>query len=176
MSKLIGAIAVVLAALAAPASAARGAVFGPHVAACSSGSGKPAMLVQVLGLKSRTGIVRVQSYGGDPARFLAKGSWLERIDVPTPKSGAVEICLPVPKSGLYAVSVRHDVNGSGKSDMRDGGGISGNPEVSLTDVIFKRKPDASEIAIRVGAGVTPVPVVVNYVQGGSVRPVKTASR
>ncbi|PTQ07795.1 hypothetical protein CLG96_16740 [Sphingomonas oleivorans] len=175
MSKLMGALAAVLAALAAPAGAARGAIFGPHVADCSPEAGRPAMLVQVTGFKSRTGLVRVQSYG-NPKRFFEKGAWLERVEIPTPANGSVEICMPVPSSGTYAVSVRHDVNGSGKSDMKDGGGLSGNPSVSLTDLIFKRKPDPEEVAVHVGSGVVTVPVVLKYVQGGSVKPIRTAFR
>lgn len=149
------------------------AVLGPYAAACEAG--KPAMLVRVEGFKSRTGIVRVQSYGGDPANFFAKGSYLARVDVHVPPSGPVEICMPVPQPGVYAASVRHDVNGSGKSDLADGGGTSGNPRMSLLDVVLRRKPDPSQVAVHV-RGTTPVPVVLNYVQGGAVRPVAVAGR
>ena len=58
------------------------------------------MLVRIVGLKARSGTVRVQSYGGDPARFLDKGSYLERVEVQPPAVGPVEVCLPVPQPGI----------------------------------------------------------------------------
>jgi uncharacterized protein (DUF2141 family) len=146
------------------------AILGPHAAACSA-EAKPAMLVRVEGLKSRTGVVRVQSYGGDPARFFDKGTYIERVQVAVPRSGPLEVCMPVPRPGVYAVSVRHDANGNGKTDMNaDGGGFSGNPNLSLLDAVFKRKPSPSQVQVRV-SGVTPVSVRLNYVNGTSVGPI-----
>lgn len=171
----LSAIAGLMLAAALPAAAAGAAVLGPHAAACISGAG-PAMLVRVEGLKARTGSLRVQSYGGAPADYFEKGAWLRRVEIKVPSSGAIDVCLPVPAAGTYAVSVRHDVNGSGKADMADGGGMSGNPRLSLTDVLFRRKPKPQTVAIAVGGGVQRVPVVLSYVQGGSFRPVTTAAR
>jgi uncharacterized protein (DUF2141 family) len=178
MSKLlvpVVATALFAGGVVAPA-AATAAIVGPHAAECAPGAGKPAMLVRVLGLKIRTGKVRVQSYGGDPARYFDKGTYLERVDVPTPANGPVDVCMPVPRPGAYAVSIRHDLNGSGKSDMTDGGGFSGNPSVSLLDVVFKRRPSPVQVEVKVANGVTRVPIVLNYVQGGSVKPIATAER
>jgi uncharacterized protein (DUF2141 family) len=84
--------------------------------------------------------------------------------------------MPVPKPGIYAISVRHDANGNGKSDSNDGGGMSGNPPMSLFDVLFKRKPDPAKVEIRVSEGVTSTSITLNYVQGGSFKPLATASR
>ncbi len=152
--------------LAAPAGAA---VLGPHADACSGG--RPAMLVHVRGLKSHTGIVRVQSYGGDPAHYFDKGSYLERVEVRVPAAGPVDVCMPVPRSGTYAVSVRHDANGNGSTDIgSDGGGFSGNPDVSLFDAMFKRKPSPVQVEVKV-SGLTNVPVVLNYIHGTSVGPI-----
>ena len=178
MSKLLvrmSAVAMLgLAPVLTPA-AVQAAILGPHANECAAGSDRPAMLVRILGLKSRTGNVRVQSYGGDPARFFAKGSYLERVDVRTPAEGPVEICMIVPRPGTYAVSVRHDLNGSGSSDLSDGGGFSGNPSVSLMDVAFKRRPSPERVEVKV-AGVTRVPIVLNYVQGMTVKPIASAER
>lgn len=160
--------------LAASAMPAHAAVLGEFAAACEQASG-PAMLVHVTGLKSRTGTLRVQSYGGAPDTYFDKGAWLRRVDVAVPASGAIDVCVPVPASGAYAVSVRHDLNGSGKTDMKDGGGMSGNPKLSLFDVMFKRKPDPRDVQVSVH-GVTRVPVVLNYVQGGSFRPIAMAAK
>ena len=152
---------------------AHAAMFGPDPAACE-GNG-PAMLVRIDGLKKRAGILRVQSYGGDPTRYFEKGSYLRRIEFPVPAAGPVEVCVPVPANGTYAVSVRHDVDSSGKAGMNDGGGMSGNPHMSLFDVMFKRKPSPGKVQVSVH-GVTRVPVVMNYVQGGGFRPLAMASR
>jgi uncharacterized protein (DUF2141 family) len=177
MSKLL--VPVVAAALCASGlvapSLAAAAIVGPHASDCGTGSEKPAMLVRVLGLKSRTGIVRVQSYGGDPAHYFDKGTYIERVDAPVSASGPIEVCMIVPRSGSYAISVRHDVDGSGKAGMSDGGGFSGNPSVSLMDVVFKRRPSPVQVEVKV-AGVTRVPIVLNYIQGGSVKPIASAER
>jgi len=174
MSKLTMSVAAIgLLALSAPAWPARAVVLGPDAAVCAD-SGNPAMLVRIDGFKARTGKLRVQSYGGDPKTFFEKGAYLKRIEVEVPRNGAAEVCVPVPQAGVYAVSVRHDVNGSGKTDRKDGGGMSGNPEVSVSDLIFKRKPKPSEVAVRVAGSRVVVPVVLNYIQGGSFQPIQTA--
>lgn len=178
MSKLLARIGAAAALGLAPvmlSTSADAAILGPHASDCAPGSDKPAMLVRVLGLKARTGEVRVQSYGGDPARYFAKGAYIERVDVRTPAEGPVEVCMVVPRAGTYAVSVRHDVNGSGSSDMSDGGGFSGNPSVSLMDVAFKRRPSPAQVEVKV-TGVTRVPIVLNYVQGMTVKPIASAER
>lgn len=176
MSKLsaspIAPIAACAALLIAAAPAAA-TVLGPHAGDCRGG-GRPAMLVKIIGLKSRTGILRVQAYD-DPARFFEKGSYIERIEVRPPAAGPIEVCVPVARGGTYAVSVRHDINGTGHADLSDGGGTSGNPNVSMMDVLFKRRPSPEQVAVRV-AGITPVPVILNYVQGSSVRPLAAAER
>jgi hypothetical protein len=46
----------------------------------------------------------------------------------------------------------------------------------MFDMLFKRKPAASQVAVKVGNGVAVVPIVVNYVQGGSIKPISTATR
>jgi uncharacterized protein (DUF2141 family) len=158
-----------LIAAATPLSAAGAAVLGPHAEVCAAG--KPAMLIHIQGLKSRTGILRVQLYGGDPEHYFDKHTYIDRVEVRTPPAGPVDICMPVPRPGTYAVSVRHDANGNGDVDIgSDGGGFSGNPSVSLFDAMFKRKPDPLEVQVRVN-GLAQVPVILNYVHGTSVGPI-----
>lgn len=154
---------------------ANAAVLGPQAAKCADDRG-PAVLVEIVGLKKRAGTLRVQSYGGDTSRFFEKGAWLDRIDVLVPTSGTISVCVPVPRPGTYAISVRHDMNGNGKSDMADGGGMSGNPDISLIDLMFKKKPSTREVAFAVGDRVRTITVTMNYVQGGAFRPLKQASR
>jgi len=168
MSKFMSFLAGLIAA-ATPLGAAGATVLGPHADDCDGT--KPAMLVRVEGLKSRTGTVRVQSYGGDPANYFEKHAYLERIEVRTPPAGPIEVCMPVPRPGVYAVSVRHNADGKSGTDIgKDGGGFSGNPNVSLFDAMFKRKPSPVQVQVHV-AGLTKVPVILNYVHGASVGPV-----
>ncbi len=173
MSKVrIGAGAATLAALMALPAAVGAAPAGPFADVCAAG--QPAMLVHVVGFKQRTGVVRVQSYGGDPDHYFDKGSYLKRIELRVPAAGALDVCVPVPAPGRYAVSVRHDVDGDDHAGRADGGGMSGNPHLSLFDLMFKRKPPADAVAVPVGHGVRVVPVVLNYLSGGSFAPVAGA--
>jgi uncharacterized protein (DUF2141 family) len=158
-----------LGALAALPAVGHASVIGPFATACEAGG--PAILVRVTGFKARTGVLRVQSYGGDPDHYFDKGTYLKRIEVQVPAAGAADVCVPVPGPGRYAISVRHDLNGSGKTDRSDGGGMSGNPHLSLIDLMFKRKPSPDQVAVAVPRGVRVVPVVLNYLQGGSFAPV-----
>ena len=166
MLRLTLSIAAGMLAVAAPAAAQ--AALGPDAAACRTGAGEPALLVDVRGFKSRTGRLRVQVYGSNPADFLASGKKLKRIDVPVTPSGPMQVCVAVPKAGTYAIAVRHDINGNNKSgDWNDGGGFSRNPKLSL----LKLKPKHQQVAIPVGNGVKPISVTLNYRNGLAIGPV-----
>ena len=146
--------------LAAPASAA----LGPDAAACSEG--RPALLVSVNGFKARSGKLRVQLYGDNPDTFLAKGAKLKRIDLPV-TGGTMNVCVAVPHPGIYAVAVRHDVNGdNSRGDWSDGGGFSNNPSLSLLHL----KPSLRQAAVSVGNGVKTVSVTLLYRHGLSIGP------
>lgn len=154
---------------------AHSAVLGPDANVCTAGD-SPAILVKVVGLKNRLGKVRARTFTGNPKTYFDKKFYLKRTEVEAPDSGAVEICMPVPKPGRYAVDIRHDINNNGDSDKSDGAGTSGNPSVSLFDILFKRRPPADKVEISVGSGVVVVPIVINYVQGGSLKPITNSVR
>ncbi|WP_333567319.1 DUF2141 domain-containing protein [Sphingorhabdus sp.] len=137
---------------------------------CAANIG-PAILVKVVGLKHRLGTVRIRLFGGNPSTYFDKRYALKRVEFVPPKIGNVEYCVPVPRAGTYVVDVRHDANGSGKSDRADGAGASGNPDVSLLDVVLKRKPSASKVQIAVGSGTTVTTIVVKYLSGGGLKPI-----
>lgn len=162
-------------ALAAASAAPAGAtILGPDAATCARGEGS-AILVNVVGFKNRAGTVRARTFGGSPSTWFDKRYYLKRTLADVPASGPVAICMPVPGPGVYAVDIRHDVDGRGKTDKSDGAGASGNPDVSLFDVLFKRKPQPGKVAVKVGDGVTPITVVLKYLSGGSVKPVQISS-
>ncbi|OWK33076.1 DUF2141 domain-containing protein [Sphingomonas mucosissima] len=169
--KTLPLIAVAASLLAAPAAAqGGGAILGPYASRCSAGNA-PAILVTVVGMKARTGNVRVRTFGGATSTWFEKKRWLTRVEVPAPASGPVRVCMPVSAPGTYAVDLRHDVSGNGKTDRSDGGGASGDPKVTLIDFILGRKPSPTVTAVRVGNGVTEINVTVMYLQNGALRPV-----
>jgi uncharacterized protein (DUF2141 family) len=166
MSRLFLSVAVLAAALTFPAVPAA-AALGPDAAACSAGANRPAMLVSINGFKNRVGKLRVQLYGGNPADFLERGKKMKRIDLPVTRGGAMNVCIAVPRSGTYAIAVRHDADNNGKTNWNDGGGFSNNPKLSL----LKLKPSARAVSVAVGSGVKVVPVILNYRSGLSIAPV-----
>lgn len=166
MSRLFLSAAVAAAALTLPAGPAA-AALGPDAAACSAGANRPAMLVSVNGFKNRVGKLRIQLYGGNPSDFLERGKKLKRIDLPVTRAGAMNVCVAVPRTGTYAIAVRHDADNNGKTNWNDGGGFSNNPKLSL----LKLKPSHRSAAVTVGGGVKVVPVVLNYRSGLSIGPV-----
>lgn len=161
-AKVAGLVAVALAAAPGAAQAA----LGPDAATCRSGN-RPAILVNVNGFKARSGNLRVNVYGSDPAKFLERGQYVRQINLPVTRAGAMPICVAVPRAGQYAVAVRHDIDGDG-NDWGDGGGFSRNPRLSLTNL----RPRYQNVAFNVGAGVQSINVVLNYRFGLSVRPVR----
>lgn len=171
MLKVTGSVAAAALALVAPIASAQAQVLGPDAPACHPEANVAAVLVNVGGFKARTGKLRVQIYGDNPADFLAKGKKLRRIDLPVTRAGAMHVCVALPGPGHYAVAVRHDVEGSGKSGWNDGGGFSRNPKISLTSL----KPRYRDVVIGVGNGPREIDVVLNYRQGFSIKPVALAA-
>ncbi|WP_164117497.1 DUF2141 domain-containing protein [Sphingorhabdus sp. Alg239-R122] len=161
-----GSAAMALALVATPAGAQRQKISN-DMSKCVSGAG-PAVLVEVRGFKKTTGRIRVQAYEGTSAKWLKKGAWINRIDVPVRANGGkMRFCMPLPKAGTYGIAVRHDMDGNGKSGWNDGGGFTGNPNISLTNL----KPSIKKSAIRVGNGVARANVVLNYRRGLSIKPI-----
>ena len=167
-------IGLPLAAAAAFAVPAEATVLGPDAAVCARGDG-PAILVNVVGFKSRAGTVRARTFGGSPSTWFDKKHYLKKTLADLPSSGAVAICMPVPGPGTYAVDIRHDINANSDTDKSDGAGASGNPPISLFDIVFGRRPPANKVSVQVGTGVTPITIVLKYVMGGSVKPVQMTS-
>ena len=169
MSKFSGVMSAVatLAAMPLAAAPASAAPIGPDAQVCERGDA-PAVLVRVPALKERSGKLRVQIYGDNPADFLAKGQWLKRVDVPVTGGGPMNVCVALPSAGRFAVAVRHDLDGDGKSGWSDGGGFSRNPGLSL----LKLKPSYTDVAVTVGNGVKPLDVYLNYRHGLAIKPLK----
>lgn len=156
MSKFISAsLCVALLAFAASAQA-EGRVISNDLSKCKSG---PSTLVQISGVKASTGKIRVQSYRGTSADWLAKGRWLTRIEVPA-RAGSMTVCVPLPAAGSYGIAVRHDVNGNGKTDLSsDGGGMSNNPSINIFNL---GKPSYKKTAFSVGETPKTISISMKY--------------
>lgn len=134
-------------------------------AASGCAPGKPSVLVHVAGFKQAAGKVKISLYGSDSHRWLTKGGRISKVKMPV-TGRAMDICLPVPAPGRYAVAVHHDFNLNGDRDRQDGGGYSRNPKVSL----LNPKPPFSKAAFAVGNGPSKVGVKLLYIKGLSVGP------
>lgn len=151
--------------------AAASAAIGPDAAACNARSGRTALIVNVRGFQSREGNLRVQVYGADAAQFLTS-SYVRRVDLPVTNSGAMPVCVALPGPGRYAVAVRHDQNGDGRSDWGDGGGFSRNPALALPNP----RPTHDQVAISVPRGVQASDVTLNYRIGLRIGPLPGGGR
>ena len=147
------------------AAGAQAPVLGTDAAACAPGAGGHAALIRVSGFKDRIGRLRLQFYGDDPKTFLASGTYIRRQEVPMTAAGDMVICISVPAPGAYAFVVLHDRDEDGRlSIWSDGVGFSNNPRLALA------KPKLEPMLVTIGNGVTPIPVVMNYRRGLSVKP------
>ena len=129
---------------------------------------KPAVLIHLAGFKQASGQVKVSLYGADTSRWLVKKGRIAKVKVPVTGS-AMDICMPVPAPGRYALAVHHDLNANGGRDRQDGGGYSRNPKVSL----FNPKPSFDKAAFSVGKGPAQVRVRLLYVRGLGIGPVES---
>ncbi|NIJ35393.1 uncharacterized protein (DUF2141 family) [Sphingopyxis panaciterrae] len=156
MSKILPAsLCVALLAFAVSAQA-EGRIISNDLSKCRSG---PSTLVQISGVKASSGKIRVQSYRGTAADWLAKGRWLTRIEVPA-RAGSMTVCVPLPEAGVYGIAVRHDVNGNGKTDLTsDGGGMSNNPSINVFNL---GKPSYKKTAFSVGDAPKTISISMKY--------------
>jgi uncharacterized protein (DUF2141 family) len=145
-------------AVAAPALAQYRQPIGNDMNKCTVDGG-PAVMVTVDGIKSSTGRVRVQSYRATASEWLAKGRWLNRIEVPA-RAGTMRFCMPVPAAGSYGIAVRHDANGNGETDLsKDGGAMSNNPSINILNL---GKPNFRKTAVSVGNEVKAIRIQMRY--------------
>ncbi len=142
---------------------------------CRPGESGPALLVQAVGMKDRSGNMKLEVYPANEQDFLADdnvlvaaGKTFRRVEVPTPKSGDVVLCVRIPGPGTYAVSLLHDRDSNRKFGWKiDGIGFSGNPKLGWS------KPKAAKARVVVNSsGVSRISVVMNYKSGLGVAPLK----
>lgn len=159
MLKFTASIALSTVLLAVPVTAvSAGQKISNNLSKCRAGNGA-AVLVNVSGIKASTGMMRVQTYHGTKAEWLKTGAWLHRVEAPA-KTGNMQFCLPISSSGTYAVAIRHDINGNGKTDIfGDGGGMSNNPSINIFNL---GKPSYNKTKFVVGSGVKSINIRMRY--------------
>jgi uncharacterized protein (DUF2141 family) len=142
--------------LAAPASAQYRQTYSNDMGKCRSGA---SVKVNISGIESSSGRIRVQSYRGTKEDWLEKGRWLGRIEVAA-KKGSMTVCMPLPGPGVYAIAVRHDTNGNGKTDItKDGGGMSNNPSINILNL---GKPSYKKTQFSVGSAPASISIAMRY--------------
>jgi uncharacterized protein (DUF2141 family) len=119
----------------------------------------PAVRINISGVKAGGGNLRVQLYRGTKADWLETGRWIHRIEVPA-RAGSMAVCMPVPTAGTYAIAIRHDLNGNGKTDIfSDGGGMSNNPSINVLNL---GKPSYRKTAFDVPNAVKAINIQMKY--------------
>lgn len=134
----------------------------------------PSFLVDVAGLRDRTGKLKLEVYPANDSDFLedddvliAAGKTFRRVEQSILPSGAVRLCVRVPSAGSYAVSLLHDRNSDRKFNWRvDGIGFAGNPRLGWS------KPAAAAATAVARASPTRIEIVMNYRRGLGMRPIR----
>ena len=159
--------ALAAALLASAALAGPPQELGKAEGRCRPDETGPALLVTAIGLKDRAGDLKLEVYPANDKDFLqddkiliAQGKTFRRVEEPVPSSGTPTLCVRVPGPGTYAVSLLHDRDANHTFNLSgDGVGFSGNHKLSWS------KPKAAASSMVAGAGLTRVPIVLNYRQG-----------
>ncbi|QZH76443.1 MAG: DUF2141 domain-containing protein [Erythrobacter sp.] len=129
-----------------------------HSVAPCRGSG-PAVWINITEVEASTGTMRIQLYPGTRADWLESGRWLHRIEVPA-RAGSMQVCMPVPSAGNYAIAIRHDVNGNGRTDIStDGGGMSNNPSINVFNL---GRPSIDRTRFSIGQEVKTMSIRMRY--------------
>ena len=116
--------------LFAPAIAALAFAFGAastpaHAEDCTGTPSATKAYVDVRGVKNSSGLIAVTLYADNSKKFLVKHGSLYVGRVPA-KTGTTRVCIYVPKPGVYAIAVYHDVDGNRKFN-RSGIGFPAEP-------------------------------------------------
>jgi uncharacterized protein (DUF2141 family) len=148
--------------------------LGTAEARCRPNEPGPSFLVNVEGLRDRSGKLKLEVYPANDADFLADdnilisaGKAFRRVEQTVPASGPVQLCVRVPSAGSYAVSLLHDRDSNRKFSWRtDGIGFAGNPKLGWS------KPAASDASATARSGATAIEIVMNYRRGLGMRPIR----
>ena len=152
--------------VAAPIPTASDAAVVGDTAACTGGAG-PGILATIVGLKDRTGELKLELYPANEADFLkddrdliAQGKLFRRVRAPTPPAGEVQMCMRVPRPGHYALLFTHNRDGKNKfSIWQDGAGFASNQRLG------RSRPHLAQALVDVPAGGLSVTIRAQYLRG-----------
>lgn len=151
------ATALLALSLSVPAQAQYRNRLSHSIAPCQ-GSG-PAVWIQVTNIASSEGTLRIQLYRGTREDWLESGRWINRIELPA-REGTMQVCMPAPEEGDYAIAIRHDRNDNGRTDISsDGGGMSNNPSINIFNL---GKPGVNRTRFSLGREVLPMSIRMRY--------------
>jgi len=161
---------VIIGVLIIPAMAGAtqtGPDLGKTEGRCRANEHGPAILVNVIGLKDRAGLLKLEVYPSNDTDFLADdnvlidaGKVFRRVEVATPQNGPVQLCVRIPGPGSYSLTVLHDRDSNHRFSLSsDGIGFASNPRLR------REKPKAAETRLIAGAGLTTTDIVLNYLHG-----------
>ena len=166
------ALAALLPLLAAAAPIPSSPELGKAEGRCRAGESGPAFLVNVNGLKDRSGRLKLEVYPANDRDFLADdnvliaaGKTFRRVEVDVPNSGTPVLCVRLPGPGRYGVSLLHDRDSNRKFGWRvDGIGFASNPKLGFS------KPKSAKASASAGGAPTRIDIVMNYQRGLGMRP------
>lgn len=141
---------------------------------CRPNEPGPAFIVDVVGMKDRKGVLKLEVYPSNDKDFLQDdnilinaGKVFRRVEIEAPPSGPVSLCIRVPGPGPYSVTLLHDRDRNRKFGWTvDGIGFAGNPRLGWS------KPKAAKTRAIAGPGRTHIRIVMNYRRGLGVAPLK----
>jgi uncharacterized protein (DUF2141 family) len=167
-----------LLALAPGPTIASSPSLGIEEGRCRDKESGPAFLVNVDGLKDRSGLLKLEVYPANDRDFLADdnvllmaGKTFRRVLAKVPKTGRAVMCVRVPEPGSYSLVLLHDRDANGRFNFTsDGVGFPGNPKLGWS------KPKASAAQATARATPTAASILLNYRTGiASFGPVKKAA-
>jgi uncharacterized protein (DUF2141 family) len=157
-------MALLALSVAAPAAARPGPA--QDAGACTSPGGS-SIHVNVVGLKDRSGRLKLELYPANEADFLKddrdllkEGKVFRRVWAQTPASGAVSLCIRAPAPGRWAVLLTHDRDGKNKFNFwQDGAGFIS------TERLGRSRPKVDQAIINVGPNGANVTIRLQYLRG-----------
>jgi uncharacterized protein (DUF2141 family) len=140
-------------------------LLGTEGASCAGGGAT--IQATITGLRDRRGNLKLELFPAteadwlrDDRELLRERKVFRRVQVATPASGPVQLCIRAPQPGRYALFFTHDRDGRNKFNLwSDGLGVPGNARVG------RARPQYSQAVVDVGPGGAVVTIRVQYLRG-----------